>query len=233
MSKGHDKLDCMIMLAARNYVDPEVESFDNPSDDEPVVFSSRYERIKKKKIRAYKRRQNMVKVKKITRYAAIGLLVLLSVAFITVMSVSAFSNAVIDAVVDFFDDYVKVDFSGSATPSPTKEPPSSIETVKRITALPEGVVEEVSRGEQICFTKYYLGNKKILTLSQEVITQNNVLLDNSEQDVQILLVNSYRAYKFKMQEDLISVCWSDGEYVYRIICYDDNFDIITLAESVR
>ena len=235
MNDNYDKLDCMLFIAVRNCGMDDVDKFNNP-ESEDVEFSKHFYSRKQKVLLRYKSRLMLRILKKVARSAAIALLILLSMAFITVMSVSAFRTAVLDAVVDFFDDYVKVSFGDSGvTPGPTDESarPTSIEEVKRITDLPKGVVEEVVVQESICRIKYMKDGKLVFYLIQEVYSENDVLFDNVDVDAQIVCVNGIEARIIKSEKGTYSICWSDGEYIYTVMVNNKEYDIIKLAESVR
>lgn len=124
MNEKYDKLDAMLFIAVKKCGMEEVEKFNNPKSTD-VTFSKRFYARKRKILRRYKSKTVARVFKKVARSAAIALLIILSMAFITVMSVSALRTAVLDAVVDFFDDYVKVGFGDAgATPVPTDEVPA-------------------------------------------------------------------------------------------------------------
>ncbi|MBE7066896.1 MAG: DUF4367 domain-containing protein [Ruminococcaceae bacterium] len=237
MNEKYDKLDAMLFIAVKKCGMEEVEKFNNPKSTD-VTFSKRFYARKRKILRRYKSKTVARVFKKVARSAAIALLIILSMAFITVMSVSALRTAVLDAVVDFFDDYVKVGFGDAgATPVPTDEVPArptSIEEVKHITDLPDGVVEEVAlNNKQMHKIKYFKNGVNIFSLVQETFGENEVLFDNVDVDALTVYVNNTEARKFKTEKGADSLCWSDGNYIYTIICNSKEYDIIKLAESVQ
>lgn len=237
MNDKYDKLDAMLFIAVKKCGMKEVEKFNNPKSTD-VTFSKRFYARKRKILRRYKSKSVARVFKKVARSAAIALLIILSMAFITVMSVSALRTAVLDAVVDFFDDYVKVGFGDAgATPVPTDEAPArptSIEEVKHITDLPDGVVEEVVlKLKNVYKTKYSKDGVVLFTLVQETYKENEVLFDNIDVDALTVYVNNMEARKFRTEKGADSLCWSDGEYIYTIICNSKEYDMIKLAESVR
>lgn len=237
MNEKYDKLDAMLFIAVKKCGMEEVEKFNNPKSTD-VTFSKRFYARKRKILRRYKSKSVARVFKKVARSAAIALLIILSMAFITVMSVSALRTAVLDAVVDFFDDYVKVGFGDAgATPVPTDEAPArptSIEEVKHITDLPDGVVEEVVTSKSYYRkTRYFKDGVSIFSLIQETYKENEVLFDNVDVDAQIVYVKEMEARMFISEKSVNNLCWSDGEYIYTIICNSKEYDMIKLAESVR
>ena len=237
MNEKYDKLDAMLFIAVKKCGMKEVEKFNNPKSTD-VTFSKRFYARKRKILRRYKSKTVARVFKKVARSAAIALLIILSMAFITVMSVSALRTAVLDAVVDFFDDYVKVGFGDAgATPVPTDEVPSrptSIVEVIHITDLPDGVVEEVVTSKSyIHKIEYYKNGINVFSLVQETFRENEVLFDNIDVDAQVVYVNNVEARMFCTQEGKQYICWTDNKYILTIICEIEEFDIIKLAESVQ
>lgn len=231
MIERYDKLDCLLFAAVEGCGMDEVEAFNN-LDITDVPTSRRYVRKKKRVIAKYKMQPTMFSIKRFVRVAVTVLLIVFSTAFITVMSVSAFRNAVLDVIVDWFDDYVKIEFWEDEAPKENEG--LVIEDIKRITALPEGVEEEVRLEHgKILLTRYYLEGKRICTLRQEVYGQNEAFADNEGINVQEVYVNNLKAYLFITENGIRRLYWNDGKYVYSIICFMDQLDIIELAKSIK
>ena len=95
-------------------------------------------------------------------------------------------------------------------------------------------MEEVSLDKDtLYFVKYYKNNHKVISYTQKVISESDIMLDIREKDIQVFFVNENKAYIFETQNDEINICWSDGEYTYKITSFDSNYNVITLAKSVR
>ncbi len=231
MIERYDKLDCLLFIAVEGCGMDEVEAFEN-LDISDVPTSSKYIRKKKRIITKYKMKPRLFTLKRFVRVAVTVLLVVFSAAFITVMSVSALRNAVLDVIVDWFEDYVKVEFHDDGVDESNED--LVIEDVKHITALPEGVEEEIfAEYDKALLITYYLSGKRIYTLRQEIYCSNKVFIDNVGLDMQEVYINDIKGYLFVTENGVSRVYWNDGEYTYLITLYDNRYDIISIAGSVK
>lgn len=231
MTERYDKLDCLLFIAVEGCGMDEVEAFEN-LDISDVPTSSKYIRKKKRVITKYKMKPRLFTLKRFVRVAVTVLLVVFSAAFITVMSVSALRNAVLDVIVDWFEDFVKVEFHEDGVDKSNKD--LVIEDVKHITALPEGVEKEIfAEYDKSVMITYYLSGKRICTLRQEIYCSNEAFFDNVGLDMQEVYINDIKGYLFVTENGVSRVYWNDGEYTYMITLYDSRYDIISIAGSVK
>ena len=230
MINRYDKLDCMLFAAAVDFCKEEVERFEN-LDVSDVPETQRYIRKRNRMIAKQRRKPAFVSLRRFARSVAVVLVVIFALGFITIMSVSAFRNAVIDVIVDWFDDYVQVEFEED---DPDENAEVVIEDLKRITALPEGTVEEVSMDyNKVWMTTYLLNNERICSLRQEVYKGNMAFVDNKDTEMQEIYLDEMKAYLFITQNGLTSMYWNDGENVYLLTLHDKQYDIVSLAQSVK
>ena len=231
MTERYDKLDCLLFIAVEGCGMDEVEAFEN-LDISDVPTSSKYIRKKKRVITKYKMKPRLFTLKRFVRVAVTVLLVVFSAAFITVMSVSALRNAVLDVIVDWFEDCVKVEFHEDGVDESNKY--LVIEDVKHITALPEGVEEEI-RAEhgKVSMATYSMNGQRVCSLRQEIYYSNEAFFDNVGLDMQEVYINDIKGYLFVTENGISRVYWNDGEYTYLITLYDSRYDIISIAGSVK
>ena len=230
MINRYDKLDCMLFAAAVDFCKEEVERFEN-LDVSDVPETQRYIRKRNRMIAKQRRKPAFVSLRRFARSVAVVLVVIFALGFITIMSVSAFRNAVIDVIVDWFDDYVQVEFEED---DPDENAEVVIEDLKRITALPEGTVEEVSMDyNKVWMTTYLLNNERICSLRQEVYRENTAFVDNVDTKVEYVDINGEKGCFFIDENGVIRLYWNDGKYVYLLTLYDNSYDIMYLAESIK
>lgn len=230
MINRYDKLDCMLFAAAVDFCKEEVERFEN-LDVSDVPETQRYIRKRNRMIAKQRRKPAFVSLRRFARSVAVVLVVIFALGFITIMSVSAFRNAVIDVIVDWFDDYVQVEFEED---DPDENAEVVIEDLKRITALPEGTVEEVSMDyNKVWMTTYLLNNERICSLRQEVYRKNTAFVDNVDTKVEYVDINGEKGCFFIDENGVIRLYWNDGKYVYLLTLYDNSYDIMYLAESIK
>ena len=99
MSLLNDRLDMLLTLAVHEVGNESLQDFLS-IDGEGVTFSDRYYRRRKWVIGSIERRRRTAVIKRVASRVAIVMLALLSAALITVMSVEAIRNAILDF---FFD----------------------------------------------------------------------------------------------------------------------------------
>ena len=140
-----DEMDILLESAVEDSID-EFDEFDS-LDISNVEFSPSYQRRKRQIIRKYKYAPVIATAKKIASRVAVFAGVILTVALITVMSVSALREAIIDAVVEWYHDYVSVRFetetANESMQIETEKPWEPVMKARRPREIPEGVEEDV------------------------------------------------------------------------------------------
>ena len=235
-----DELDILIESAIEDNRD-EFDEFDS-LDISNVEFSPSYQRRKRRIIRRYKYASMIAIVKKIASRAAMFAGVLLTATLITVMSVSALREAIIGAVIEWYNDYVSVRFeievsteNIEAEPSETEEPWEAVIKARRPTDIPEGVTEVVHLDSRTkVLIDYYLNDKLWASYNQNVYNENNIYVDNEAIILDYITIHGYEAiiFQYTLKEQTV-LLWNDGIYVYRIYTYGTIDDLISLAESIK
>lgn len=103
----NDKLDYLLYMVAAECCKTDVEKFDS-IDDSKVDFSEDFCKKRDRIIRKYKYRPFLISVRKVAARAAIVLMAIMSAAFITVMAVEPLREAVFEAVIEWYDDYLTI-----------------------------------------------------------------------------------------------------------------------------
>lgn len=231
MTERYDKLDCMLFAAAGGFCSEEVEKFMN-LDVSDVPESARYVRKRKRMIAKQRHKPFFSACRRVARTVAVVLVIIFSLGFITVMSVSALRNAVFDVIVDWFENYVQVVFACDDDPGENAE--LKIENLKKITGLPEGVEEEIEYEYGKHYTvNYFLDGERICSLRQNVYWKNSAFIDNEGLLMDEILINGNTARLFETENGVERICWSDGQYSYILSNYSDSLDIVELAESIE
>ena len=235
-----DELDILIESAVEDSID-EFDEFDS-LDISDVEFSPSYQRRKRKIIRRYKYAPMIATAKKIASRVAMFAGVILTVALITVMSVSALREAIIGAVIEWYNDYVSVRFETEAPTeniesesSETEEPWEPVMKARRPTAIPDDVKEVVLLDSDTrVLIDYYINDVRWASYSQIVYNKDSVLVDNESLVINRVNIHGYEAIIFQYEaKDQTAIVWNDGVYVYRIFIYGTIEDLIMFAESVE
>ena len=174
----NDKLDLLIAWAARDCENDEAEKFKN-IDTSGVVLSAGFYARKRRLIGRYKLRPALAVCRKCFVRVAVALMALMSIGFLTVMAIPNVRNAMFDAVVEWYENYVSVRFEAGGgdepggiasvdpdTTSASVTPPTKIEKIMKPTYVPQGAEEDIVLSNTIIVaTDYYLGDDMVLSLS--------------------------------------------------------------------
>ena len=234
-----DELDILIESAVEDSID-EFDEFGS-LDISDVEFSPPYKRRKRKIIRRYKYAPVIATAKKICSRVAMFAGVILTAALITVMSVSALREAIIGAVIEWYNDYVSIRFETEAPtenieaePSQTEEPWEAVMKARRPRAIPEGVEEVVLWESQArVVIDYYADDSRFASYNQNMLNEHNSYVDNEDVVIQHTKIHGNDATIFKSpQKQERYIVWQDGIYIYVIVLYGEG-DLIAIAESVE
>lgn len=232
-----DELDILIESAVEDTRD-EFDEFDN-LDISDVEFSPSYKRRKRKIIRRYKYASVIATAKKIASRAAMFAGVLLTATLITVMSVSALRDAIIDAVIEWYNDYVSIRFepetSNETIQSETQESWEAVMKARRPTDIPEGVEEVVHANHEARVSiDYYLDGYLFASYNQTFYNEQNIYVDNEAVIIDKISIHEYEAIIFQSAtKEEKALIWNDGVYIYRIVTIGTIDDLISLAKSIE
>ncbi len=230
-----DKYDYLIALATLDAKDDDIRMF-RELDDSDVVLSDRIQKKIEKLIRreSTHRASGFAQFKSILSKAAIIMLVVISVMFTAMISISAIRTAIWEIVTEWYEEYVAVGYEPEEGLE-VIEPPTKIEEIRKPTLLPLGAEEEIlgsTRNTFVC--EYYLGDEWCLAFNQFLLSGESGKIDGENVDVTEIFVGEYQATLFVNEKDRYVIDWSDGEYAYRI---SSNFlsvaEILLIAESVK
>lgn len=232
-----DELDILIESAVEDVAD-EFDEFDS-LDVSNVEFSPSYRRRKRRIIRRYKYASVIATAKKIASRAAMFAGVLLTATLITVMSVSALREAIIDAVIEWYHDYVSVRFepetSNETIQSETEKPWEPAMKARRPREIPEGVEEVVHvDSKSKVLIDYYFNDLIWASYSQSMFDENNIYVDNETVILDYLDIHGYEGiiFQYTAKNEKVFV-WNDGIYIYRIVTNGTINELIFLAESIE
>lgn len=134
----NDKLDLMLHMVAAECCKADVEEFDS-IDDSEVEFSEDFYKKRDRIIRKYKYRPFLRSVRKVASRAAIVLMAIMSAAFITVMAAEPLREALFEAVVEWYDDYLTIRYEKT---DETEESTESVTEGKTENSIANGTTNE-------------------------------------------------------------------------------------------
>ena len=230
-----DKYDYLIALATLDARDDDIQMF-KELDDSDVVLSDRIQ----KKIEKLIRRESTYRdfgfkqFKHILSKAAIIMLVVISVMFAAMMSISAIRTAIWEIVTEWYEEYVAVGYEPEEGLE-VVEPPTKIEEIRKPTLLPLGAEEEVAVSTRRAFScDYYLGDDCCISFSQFILEDEIGNFDGENAEALEMLVGDYQAHLLVYDRNSYALNWTDGEYAYSIMSEVLSIDdLIAIAESVK
>lgn len=255
----NDKLDVLIALSAKDCGNDDVEMF-RSLDKSDVNLGKNFYAKQRRIVNKYERKPTVTLLRKCLIRVAVALMALMSVGFLTVMAVPDLREAVFEAVVEWYENYVSIRFepSGgennehtdtkSSTTSASSEitgesdiantvitPPTKIEKVMKPTYIPEGAEEDIVMNSMISvIIDYYLGDDVVLSYTQTTYNNRDKLYDNKTSISREIDVNGHSAVILEFESDGQAIIWTDGVYYFEIVSsvFDIN-ELIKAASSVH
>ncbi|MBQ3182288.1 MAG: DUF4367 domain-containing protein [Clostridia bacterium] len=239
-NKVHDEVLEGLMSAALNeYIETENKKV---PDDEQL---SKMHPLSKKEKRWLNRRAKEKKHNKplalvyLSRAAVIFLCVV-SLSFAVLMTNSGVRAAVVDAVMTWYEDHVRFDFSKSEdVPEDTQEGEKDdgigVEDMT-VGYIPEGF-EEASRTEEIGFREYiyYSENGDYLLISINKSEDTEIEQDSEQHKYEkIILNNKIEAHMFYNNEERHgAILFGNNVYTVSITGIIDKDELIKVAENIK
>ena len=167
MRYDDDQLDLLLRVAMRGYEDDEVSSL-LALDTSIVVHDRQYKTRMKRYLKKIEERQRDSVFHVVFMRVVVPLLVLMSLAFALIISISATRQALWQVIVEWYDEYVQISFEPPESVTRSQDEsdqatipvaPSSVEQVRKPTYLPDGLEEEVVlHSKKIVSIDYYQGD---------------------------------------------------------------------------
>jgi len=226
MTNENSNFQMLMRLAVRNCEEEDFAEFQtmDPSDTE---VHPRIRRKVRQAIRKAYLRESIAW--RILRNSAVACLVIITVLFSAVMAIPPVREALRDALVTWHERYICVAFETDA------EYPETIET-RHLPQLPEGwTMTVIGESDKSIYYRMIGPDEKYVTYQQSVYTGREQKYDNTECDIQKILLNDQtEALLITYHSELsYNVSWAD-QYCYSLTGYSVTpEELIALAESVR
>lgn len=226
---SEQRTDKLLELIVEGCGNDELELFNSIDTSEGINFSKKFERKMQKLLRNGKPEPFVVQFKRVLSRVAIVCLVVLSLSFTAMMSVSAIRQAIWETIVEWYNSYfeVTVDDGDDTTENQTI---TEIKEIHKPTALPEGVEEEiVVNGKRLFFSEYYSSDQYVATFKQQILDETNSVHINSESvAISHTNINHYAITIIEYSEERVLMFWSDNQYFYTL----EGNDIAVLEELI-
>ena len=141
-----DKFDYLIALATLDARDDDIEMYD--------ALSERITNNIEKLIRKESRTERLNRIRKTLSKVAVIALVVISVIFTAMMSVSAIRTAIWEIITEWYEEYIAIGYEPEEGYG-VVEPPKMIEEIRKPTLLPLGSEEDIeinARSKFVCIS---------------------------------------------------------------------------------
>lgn len=226
----NDKLDALIMLSGDVLIEKNVSLYKN-TDTSTIERPRSLDRRVQRNINKEKRKQEFGTFYKYGRRFVAALLIVCTLSFAAVMSVDAAREAVWNAIIEFFDDYLSV-FYVTET-----EPPNTIEEIKDIKLNRDGwEIQDVFDSVSMHCVIYCENGVQILIYTQGILDENDHWFDNENTIVEDIKVGENSAIlMFRVNQQTYSLNWSDGSYEYSLETRSSEIskeELVAIAETI-
>lgn len=235
-SKKFDKYDYLIAMATLDAKDDDVKMFEE-LDDSDVVLS---DRITKKIDKLISKESNYktsraIQFQKVLSKVAIIALVVMSMMFAAMMSVSAIRTAIWEIITEWYEEYIAIGYE-SEEGLGVIDPPKMIEEIRKPTLLPLGAEEEIEINARSKFiSAYYVGDECFIVYKQLLLNSDAGNFDGDDVIITELMIGDNAAWLLTYEKEAYKyILWNDAKYAYQISSMNLSVDeLILVAKSVR
>lgn len=208
-------------LLMDGYLDDKISDFMSDDADKLTLGDSYYK--KKKRILAHEAfKIAFRKIRYISSKIAMIFVAIILVAVVTVMSVSALRNAVWNAILEWYEEYIDIKYTGTEDPIVDK-----IEEIHKPTNLPEGVEEFIWIQEDALFMCEFVFEEKSIGIFEQHLLKNtnSFKIDSIEANIYSITIND-SVYTVVDTKNNYNVFWNDGVYYYTL--YGENLNLLMM-----
>ena len=246
-----DKLDHLLTLYTGRCVEDEAKYFLS-LDVTGIEYN---EKIKKRMLRYAFKRSRYEQKRYVAKLILAACLIAMSVVFTACMSISEIRDAIWGIVVEWFDDYIEVQFddtqSGNADSNirarsgptdaadegTTVSPPETIEQIAYASYLPEGYTagEPIVTPEYVIIKYFNAKGDYAFSIAQAVKNAEGWLLNNGDIETTQVYIHSYPAILTDNTENGTdtSITWKAEKYLYHLYgTFPSLSELILIAESI-
>ena len=200
-----------------------------------VELSERVINNIEKIIRRESKVERFKQTRKVLSKVAVIALIVISVVFTAMMSVSAIRTAIWEIITEWYEEYIAIGYEPEEGYG-VVEPPKMIEEIRKPTLLPLGAEEEIGVNLRSRFSSdYYIGDECYVSFKQSLLTNHTSNLDGEGASVEEIMIGKHQAWLFTYEnKDYVYIVWNDSEYSYQISSMILSIDeLLLIAESIK
>lgn len=226
---NEQRTDMLLELVVEGCGNDELEFYNSIDTSKGISFSKKFERKMNRLLKKEKVEPFIVQFKRISTRVAIVCLVVLSMTFVAMMSVSAIRKAIWNTIVEWYNSYFEITVD-DGDDSTITETITEIKQIHKPVNLPEGVEEEiVINNKRRVIIDYYKGDIPIASFNQKILDETSSVHVNSEN---VIVSNKTISGKnitiIEYENGRIHMFWSDNLYFYTF----EGTDLTVLEELI-
>lgn len=226
----NDKLDALILLSGNVLIEKNVSLYKN-TDTSTIKCPKSLDKRVQRNINKEKCKQEFGTFYKYGQRFVAALLIVCTILFAAIMSVEAVRNALLNVIIEFFDEYLSINYVvETETPKvigSQKTPLINLENFEKQVVLDT---------ESMYVCSYSKNNEQILMFSQAIIDENSHWFDNENTSFEKVKINNNDGIlMFRKERQTYSLSWSDGVYEYSLVSSSSEIskdELISIAETI-
>lgn len=222
MDYSIDKSDFLLNYLIEGCGNDELELYKN-LDVSNEEYGKNFEKIRKRILKGKRIKTKKEKTVFVVKRISLILLLCFSLAFVTLMSVSATRKAIWNVVFEWYKTHFSIEFD-STSDSTENEPLTEIKEINKPTNLPNGIEEEiVINSLTTFFCEYYYGDEYKGNFKQKILNESgteNIDAENATVYSKYIANNYVTIVE---NEAEINIFWMDNHYYYIINGTDMSF----------
>lgn len=230
-SQNPDDMDILLYAAASYAGKNELDEFERADESElsPKAEKRIFRKIQRR-IDYHEKREEFHPVLETLKRVAVIVLAVMSISFVSALSIEAVRSDIYNAVIQWFDKKLGISFDDIPTDAPDrildyKEP-----------ILPE-VYERFELGkDEFGFSVEYENGDSLITYWQRPLSGYGSFLSNERTDVEDVNVIGYDGIKTVFESHgvtITTIIWKDNEYAYMLSSDLSYEELLRIAESIE
>lgn len=230
-SRNPDNMDILLYAAAPYAGKNELGEFEKADESElsPKAEKRIFKKIQRR-IDYYEKHEKFHPVFETLKRVAVIVLAVMSISFVSALSIEAVRSDIYNAVIQWFDKKLGISFDDIPTDAPDrildyKEP-----------VLPEEYERFEVRKDELDFSVEYENGDSLITYWQRPLSGYGSFLSNERTDVEDVNVIGYDGIKTVFESHgvtITTIIWKDNEYAYMLSSDLSYEELLRIAESIE
>lgn len=230
-SQNPDNMDILLYAAAPYAGKNELYEFEKADESElsPKAEKRIFKKIQRR-IDYYEKHEKFYPVLETLKRVAVIVLAVMSISFVSALSIEAVRSDIYNAVIQWFDKKLGISFDDVPADAPDrildyKEP-----------VLPEGYERFEMKKDELGFSVEYENEDSLIIYWQRPLNGYGSFLSNERTDVEDVNVIGYDGIKTVFESHGVTtttIIWKDNEYAYMLSSDLSYEELLRIAESIE